>query len=88
MAYIPSYALSGLRNYRYRGVDKYVSFLLGCIGAIADRSISRSFLSNYVLNPFWTWFVTLWPTWVAPNLVCFAPAGLRARHPQSDPKSR
>ncbi|KAF8274305.1 hypothetical protein EI94DRAFT_1714111 [Lactarius quietus] len=50
MAYIPSSALAGLRNYRYKGVDK-------------------SLLSNYVLNPFWTWFVTLWPTWVAPNLI-------------------
>ena len=29
----------------------------------------RSLLSNYVLNPFWTWFVTLWPEWVAPNMV-------------------
>ncbi|KAH8992393.1 Choline/ethanolaminephosphotransferase [Lactarius akahatsu] len=50
MAYIPSHALAGLRNYRYKGVDK-------------------SILSNYVLNPFWTWFVTLWPTWVAPNVI-------------------
>jgi hypothetical protein len=70
MAYIPSQALAGLRNYRYKGVDKYVSFVLGCIGAIAERRLERSFLSNYVLNPFWTWFVTLWPTWVAPNVVC------------------
>jgi hypothetical protein len=31
--------------------------------------IYRSLLSNYVLNPFWTWFVTLWPEWVAPNVV-------------------
>ncbi|KAI0308381.1 Choline/ethanolaminephosphotransferase [Multifurca ochricompacta] len=50
MGYIPRHALSGLRNYRYRGVDK-------------------SFLSNYVLNPFWSWFVTLWPVWVAPNMI-------------------
>lgn len=47
-----------------------VSFVFGGIGAIAERPTERSFLSNYVLNPFWTWFVTLWPTWVAPNLVC------------------
>jgi len=26
-------------------------------------------LSNYVLNPFWNWFVTLWPEWVAPNMI-------------------
>ncbi|KAH9964108.1 Choline/ethanolaminephosphotransferase [Russula dissimulans] len=50
MAYIPHHALSGLRNYSYKGVDK-------------------SLLSNYVLNPFWTWFVTLWPEWVAPNMI-------------------
>jgi len=50
MAYIPKHALAGLRNYKYKGVDK-------------------SLLSNYVLNPFWTWFVTLWPEWVAPNMI-------------------
>jgi hypothetical protein len=31
--------------------------------------LKRSLLSNYVLNPFWNWFVTLWPEWVAPNMV-------------------
>ena len=25
MAYIPNHALAGLRSYRYKGVDKYVS---------------------------------------------------------------
>lgn len=29
----------------------------------------RSLLSRYALNPFWTWFVTLWPLNVAPNTV-------------------
>jgi len=32
--------------------------------------LHRSLLSRYVLNPFWTWFVTLWPVSVAPNTVC------------------
>lgn len=32
----------------------------------------RSILSKYVLNPFWTWFVTLWPLSVAPNTVCLS----------------
>ncbi|KAF8491996.1 Choline/ethanolaminephosphotransferase [Russula emetica] len=50
MAYISSHALAGLRNYKYKGVD-------------------RSLLSNYVLNPFWSWFVTFWPEWVAPNMI-------------------
>ena len=26
-------------------------------------------MSRYVLNPYWTWFVTLWPLSVAPNTV-------------------
>lgn len=30
---------------------------------------TRSVISNYVLNPFWTWFVTLWPLSIAPNMV-------------------
>jgi hypothetical protein len=29
----------------------------------------RSLLSHYVLNRFWAWSVTLWPEWVAPNMV-------------------
>lgn len=29
----------------------------------------KSLLSRYVLNPFWNWFVTLWPTNVAPNTI-------------------
>ncbi|KAI0066531.1 Choline/ethanolaminephosphotransferase [Artomyces pyxidatus] len=33
------------------------------------KGVDKSLLSNYVLNPFWTWFVTLWPTWVAPNTI-------------------
>ena len=31
--------------------------------------LSRSPISRYLLNPFWNWFVTLWPLWVAPNTV-------------------
>ncbi|KAI0253196.1 Choline/ethanolaminephosphotransferase [Lactifluus subvellereus] len=33
------------------------------------KSVDKSIVSNYVLNPFWTWFVTLWPEWVAPNTI-------------------
>ena len=29
----------------------------------------RSLISRYVLNPYWNWFVTLWPLSVAPNTV-------------------
>lgn len=32
-------------------------------------SIDKSLLSRYILGPFWRWFVTLFPLWVAPNLV-------------------
>jgi ethanolaminephosphotransferase len=31
------------------------------------RSLERSLVSRYVLNPFWNWLVTLWPLNVAPN---------------------
>ncbi|KAJ2912227.1 hypothetical protein MD484_g8183, partial [Candolleomyces efflorescens] len=31
------------------------------------RGADKSLVSRYVLNPFWTWFVTLWPLSVAPN---------------------
>ncbi|EIM83608.1 Choline/ethanolaminephosphotransferase [Stereum hirsutum FP-91666 SS1] len=50
MGYIPDHALAGLKNYKYKGVDK-------------------SLLSNYVLNPYWNWLVTLWPKSVAPNTI-------------------
>ncbi|ETW86660.1 phosphatidylinositol synthase 1 (CDP-alcohol phosphatidyltransferase1) [Heterobasidion irregulare TC 32-1] len=33
------------------------------------KGVDKSLLSNYVLNPYWTWLVTLWPTWVAPNMI-------------------
>ncbi|KAI0706168.1 Choline/ethanolaminephosphotransferase [Cytidiella melzeri] len=33
------------------------------------KGVDKSLLSRYVLNPFWNWLVTLWPTWVAPNVI-------------------
>lgn len=33
------------------------------------KGVDKSLLSKYVLNPFWNWFVTLWPTTVAPNTI-------------------
>ena len=36
---------------------------------IACTLFIRSILSKWVLNPFWNWFVTLWPTTIAPNTV-------------------
>ncbi|TFY81458.1 hypothetical protein EWM64_g2549 [Hericium alpestre] len=33
------------------------------------HGVDRSLLSNYVLTPYWNWLVTLWPTWVAPNMI-------------------
>lgn len=38
--------------------------------------VDKSILSKYVLNPFWTWFVTLWPTWIAPNTITALGLGL------------
>ncbi|OBZ79805.1 hypothetical protein A0H81_01304 [Grifola frondosa] len=35
----------------------------------AYKGVDKSLVSRYVLNPFWTWLVTLWPTWVAPNTI-------------------
>ena len=71
MTYIPSYALPALRNYRYQGIDKCVACVISLehIRVVAERATKRSFISSYVLNPFWTWFVTLWPRWIAPNMV-------------------
>ncbi|KAJ7729090.1 choline ethanolaminephosphotransferase [Mycena maculata] len=33
------------------------------------KGVDKSLVSKYVLNPFWTWFVTLWPLSVAPNTI-------------------
>ncbi|TFK70097.1 Choline/ethanolaminephosphotransferase [Pluteus cervinus] len=33
------------------------------------KGLDKSLLSKYVLNPFWTWFVTLWPLSIAPNTI-------------------
>lgn len=32
-------------------------------------SVDKSPLSYYILNPFWTWATTLFPMWMAPNLI-------------------
>ncbi|KAH9957555.1 CDP-alcohol phosphatidyltransferase-domain-containing protein [Lactifluus volemus] len=42
---------------------------LGALRHYRYNGVDKSFLSNHVLNPFWTWFVTLWPEWVAPNMI-------------------
>ncbi|KAF9012789.1 choline ethanolaminephosphotransferase [Hymenopellis radicata] len=36
------------------------------------KGVDKSLLSRYVLNPFWNWFVTLWPKTVAPNTITFS----------------
>lgn len=33
------------------------------------HGIDRSLLSHYVLQPYWNWLVTLFPLWMAPNLI-------------------
>ncbi|KAJ7077596.1 CDP-alcohol phosphatidyltransferase-domain-containing protein [Mycena crocata] len=33
------------------------------------KGVDKSPLSKHVLNPFWTWFVTLWPLSIAPNTI-------------------
>ncbi|EPQ60086.1 Choline/ethanolaminephosphotransferase [Gloeophyllum trabeum ATCC 11539] len=33
------------------------------------KGVDHSIVSRYILNPFWNWFVTLWPLWVAPNVI-------------------
>ncbi|KAJ7049606.1 Choline/ethanolaminephosphotransferase [Mycena amicta] len=33
------------------------------------KGVDKSLTSKYILNPFWTWFVTLWPLNVAPNTI-------------------
>ncbi|KZT54133.1 Choline/ethanolaminephosphotransferase [Calocera cornea HHB12733] len=38
--------------------------------------LDKSLVSRYILNPFWTWFVTLWPTSVAPNTITFLGLGI------------
>ncbi|KAF9474979.1 choline ethanolaminephosphotransferase [Pholiota conissans] len=35
----------------------------------AYKGVDKSLVSRYLLNPFWTWFVTLWPLSIAPNTI-------------------
>jgi len=39
------------------------------LGSYAYSGVDKSVLSRFVLNPFWTQFVKLWPLWVAPNTI-------------------
>ena len=70
MGYIPQHSLENLKKYQYKGVDKCVCFFfMSLFQADWYVFLCRSLVSRYVLNPFWTWFVTLWPHSVAPNTV-------------------
>jgi len=40
------------------------------------KGVDKSLLSRYVLSPFWTWFVTLWPLSVAPNTITLTGLGI------------
>lgn len=31
--------------------------------------VDHSYVAKYVLQPFWTWFVTLFPLWMPPNMI-------------------
>jgi ethanolaminephosphotransferase len=68
MGYIPAEGLANLKKYAYSGVDKSDTVIPLAVSFALIPS-DRSLVSRYVLNPFWTWFVTLWPTSVAPNTV-------------------
>lgn len=35
----------------------------------------NSLISNWILQPYWKWFVTLFPLWVAPNLITLMALG-------------
>lgn len=43
---------------QYAGLDKY-----------KYSGMDKSVVSRYVLGPFWTWLVTLFPRNLAPNMV-------------------
>ncbi|XP_055375949.1 ethanolaminephosphotransferase 1 isoform X2 [Condylostylus longicornis] len=34
--------------------------------------IDTSYLSRYIMHPFWNWCVQFFPTWMAPNLITFS----------------
>ncbi|CAN6655124.1 cholinephosphotransferase 1 [Trichomonascus vanleenenianus] len=33
------------------------------------RSVDKSYLSKYILNPYWTWAAQFMPSWLAPNVI-------------------
>ncbi|KAF8527387.1 Choline/ethanolaminephosphotransferase [Hysterangium stoloniferum] len=49
---------------------------LAGLSTYAYKGVDKSVLSRYVLNPFWNWFVTLWPIWVAPNTITLLGLGM------------
>lgn len=76
MGYIPQDSLENLKKYSYKGVDKCVMVYFIIIETLRSLNsyseifgLCRSLISRFVLNPYWTWFVTLWPLSVAPNTV-------------------
>ncbi|KLO06071.1 hypothetical protein SCHPADRAFT_883163 [Schizopora paradoxa] len=39
------------------------------LDAYVYMGVDKSILSKYILNPYWTQLVKLWPKWVAPNTI-------------------
>lgn len=73
MGYIPPRSLENLKKYSYKGVDRCVydssHWSMELMTISLHFRVYRSLTSRYVLNRYWTWFVTLWPLSVAPNTV-------------------
>jgi ethanolaminephosphotransferase len=49
-------ALQGLEKYKYSAIDLVFK-------------INKSPIANYILQPYWKWAVSLFPLWMAPNLI-------------------
>ncbi|KAJ3036806.1 hypothetical protein HDV00_002359 [Rhizophlyctis rosea] len=57
--YVSDEALQGLKFYKYSSIDKRT----------LTKPITQSPLSNYVLRHYWEFATTLFPRWMAPNLI-------------------
>lgn len=69
--YTPSHPLPILALPLSNPVMRLTKPHLKGIDAYSYSGIDKSLLSRYVLSPFWTWLVTLFPLTLAPNTITF-----------------
>ncbi|KAJ2493988.1 hypothetical protein IWW37_000066 [Coemansia sp. RSA 2050] len=61
--------MSGIRSYFPSGDEYVTEDALKNLRNYRYRAVDKSFLTKYLYRHYWEWAVTLFPLWMAPNLI-------------------